>query len=85
MTRKGKGTAVAPDRGAGFFSALVRQHDWPPGFVSAWPANGVNTALLAQASRANREAGVGFAGAGLRLPGAAEHIERWRKQRTVAP
>lgn len=77
-------SAAAPSAAVepGFFTALVVQHNWPPSFVSAWTA-GRNTAPQAEAARANRKAGIGHGAADLGLPGAAEHIKRWRLESAV--
>jgi hypothetical protein len=81
-TRKAAQTPAVeyPD---GYFTALVRQHDWPPQFK---PAVTVDRRLDAQnkATRQMLAAGKGFASVTLGLPGAAEHIQRWRHDRPAA-
>lgn len=66
-------------RPAGFFTALVRLHDFPPGFkASEDPPNPWrNNRDKAQACRA---AGAGFSAghAALGLEGAREHVARWQ-------
>jgi hypothetical protein len=66
----------------GYFTELVRQHDWPPGFV---PRMKTDRSLAVQndATRDMLAAGRGFASVSLGLPGAAEHIKRWRRESAV--
>ena len=68
--------AVVP---AGFFTALVRQHNWPPQWQPSVdpPDPWRNNRVKAQACRA---AGAGFSAghATLGLEGAREHVARWQ-------
>lgn len=59
----------------GFFTALVRLHNWPPNFQpqAEWAGKRV---VAAEKIRANG----GFDGAPLGLEGAKEHIQRWQAQ-----
>lgn len=67
---------------SGFFVELVLQHNWPPRFVSRWSASR-SFVPQAEAARVNRQAGIGHGAADLGLPGAAEHIKRWRRESAV--
>lgn len=59
----------------GFFTALVREHDWPPQFASSWSRDR-QYGPQADASRALRESGRGHAGRPLGLPGSVPYISR---------
>lgn len=71
--RRRAAAAPAPDYRPGYFTELVRAHDWPPGFVSAVTrAPGEqDAAKLSQQARENREAGRGFGQGGgtIKMPG----------------
>ena len=66
----------------GFFTALVRQHDWPPAFKPSMTKDR-SLAVQNDATREMLAAGRGFASVDLGLPGAAEHIKRWRRESAV--
>lgn len=71
----------------GHFTALMRAHDWPPGFVSALAVKAPgehNAQALADHARRNREAGIGFGQGGgtVKMPG-TPHANRppgWLKK-----
>ena len=64
------------DYPADFFSALVIKHNWPLSFVPQ--TLGASVQRLQQAAQASRQQGKGFEGNPLGLPGAAEHVKRWK-------
>lgn len=70
---------AAPCRAPGFFTALMRQHDWPKGWMpSAAPLDKwSHQRQNAQAGRA-AEAGFSAGHAALGLEGAREHVVRWQ-------
>lgn len=62
----------------GFFSELVRQHNWPPMFESQFIA-GRDTAVNSLSAQKQRQAGNhAWEAMPLNLAGAAEHVERWK-------
>lgn len=71
--RRPAAAAPAHEYRPGYFTELVRTHDWPPSFVSAFKrAPGEqDSAKLSQQARESREAGVGFGQGGgtIKLPG----------------
>ena len=64
------------DYPAGFLSALVVQHNWPPSFRPQ--TLGASVQRLQQAAQASRQHGNGFEANPLGLPGALEHVKRWK-------
>jgi hypothetical protein len=83
MTKTQKPAAAAAEYPPGHFTALVRLHNWPPRFK---PAMTTDRRLDAQneATRKMLAAGKGFASVTLGLPGAAQHIQRWRHDKPAA-
>lgn len=69
MTRRKPKPSYTP----GFFTELMRRHDWPPGFVSR-TGDDVRTVAIADANRAMSEkdaravAGIGWGTGTIQLP-----------------
>lgn len=78
--RRKQAAVAAVEYSPGYFTALIRQHDWPPSFRPAVVSDSdlyARRAAYARQAQANREAGKGHAGMSLDLPGAAEYVKRW--------
>lgn len=73
---------AVPAYAAGHFTALVREHNWPPRWQSQWPQRSGAAASLE--TRQRWREGSGFQALPLNLPGAVAHADRWRKQRAAA-
>jgi hypothetical protein len=67
----------ASEYAPGYFTELIRKHDWPPSFESEWvrPKGYHSSLLLSIYARENKERGVGHAGLPLNLPGAAQYTD----------
>jgi len=70
MKRAVQQAASAGGYPRGYFTALVRQHNWPPSFEPTMPALADSAARSGVNSRANG----GFDSMPLNLPGAVAHL-----------
>ncbi len=52
----------------GYFTSLIREHDWPPGFVSKFSL-GIHSSVFAAGPQDARERGVGWEANPIGLPG----------------
>lgn len=70
MTKRRIRPAVGPtwDRPAGYFTKLMRDHDWPPGFVSQGAFERTVATSIKERERQTAE-GIGWAGGTTVLPG----------------
>ena len=66
------------------FTDLIKEHDWPPGFVSRIIVDPKTKRFMTsyEMSQQCRRNG-GFDQHGIGLPGAAEHVENWKRQREI--
>jgi len=74
----GKAAKAAPSiaYAQGYFTQLIRDHNWPPGFEAQQIGRDLGAASRENAQRM-REQGLGHSATPLNLPGAAEHVKRW--------
>jgi hypothetical protein len=78
--KRRKAAPALPERTypIGYFTELVRRHNWPPCFVSQIEDRGNHDAQR-QAAQQQRQAGAhAWETMPLNMPGAAEHVARWK-------